>query len=215
MAPRGRNGPEDPRPCPPDCVLRQTAVSDTLRHPQSLGTREPRSRRRTRCPGAWAFVAEMDYEIQHTARRCSTTGREFAPGETYYSVLKAEGAEVNRYDYAADAWQGPPDDAVGWWKSQIPDRNAKKKHWAPNDVLLQFWDELEGQANKQDMRYVLTLLLIRRRVLRLEEERRDEQGNEVLAAYCPRRETNYEIPVVMPEPPRVEEIQQELAALLQ
>jgi hypothetical protein len=157
----------------------------------------------------------MDYEIQHTARRCSTTNREFAPGETYYSVLLAEGAEVNRYDYAADAWQGPPEAALGWWKSQIPDRNEGKKHWAPNDVMLHFWDELAEQVNKQDIRYVLTLLLIRRRVFRLEEEKTDEQGREVLVAYCPRRETSYEIPAVIPEPQRVEEIQQELAALLQ
>jgi hypothetical protein len=157
----------------------------------------------------------MDYEIQHTARRCSTTGREFAPGETYYSVLRAEGAEVNRYDYGADAWQGPPDDALGWWKSQIPSRTEGKKHWAPNDVMLQFWDELAEQSNKQDMRYVLTLLLIRRRVFRLEEEKTDEHGRELLVTYCPRRETTYEIPAVMPEAARIDEIQQELAALLQ
>ena len=50
----------------------------------------------------------------------------FAPGETYYSVLVAEGAELKRYDYAADAWQGPPAEAVGWWKSQIPDRTPAR-----------------------------------------------------------------------------------------
>lgn len=157
----------------------------------------------------------MDYEIQHNARRCATTGREFAPGETYYSVLKAEGAEVNRYDYAADIWQGPPGEAIGWWKSQIPGRNEGKKHWAPNDVMLQFWDELAVQLDKQDMRYVLTLLLIRRRVFRLEEEKLDNQGREILVAYCPRRETTYEIPAVIPDASRIDEIQQELATLLQ
>jgi hypothetical protein len=157
----------------------------------------------------------MDYEVQHSARRCSTTGREFAPGETYYSVLVADGAQMKRCDYAADAWQGPPNEAVGWWKSQVPDRNAGKKHWAPNDVMLDFWDQLAEQPEKQDMRYVLTLLLIRRRVFRLEEENRDAAGGELLAVYCPRRETNYEVPAVIPEPPRIEQIQEELAALLQ
>ena len=118
----------------------------------------------------------MDYEVQHSSRRCSITGREFAPGETYYSAIVAEGAEVIRHDYAADAWQGPPAEAIGWWKSQIPDRTETKKHWAPNDVMLQFWDELAAQPERQDMRYVLTLLLVRRRVFRLEEEKFDEQG---------------------------------------
>ena len=134
----------------------------------------------------------MDYEVQHGARRCSTTGREFAPGETYYSVLVAEGAELKRYDYAADAWQGPPEAAVGWWKSQVPDRNAAQETWAPNDVMLDFWDLLADQPGREDMRYVLTLPLVRRRVFRLEEEKCDQAGRDwwrsiVLAARPPMR----------------------------
>ena len=157
----------------------------------------------------------MDYEVQHSSRRCSISDREFAPGETYYSAIVAEGAEVIRHDYAADAWQGPPTDAIGWWKSQIPSRSETKKHWAPNDVMLQFWDELAAQPERQDMRYVLTLLLVRRRVFRLEEEKFDDRGREVLVVACPRREATYEIPAVTPEPARIDQIQEELAALLQ
>ena len=157
----------------------------------------------------------MDYEVQHSSRRCSVTGREFAPGEIYYSAVAAKGAEVIRCDYAADAWQGPPENTIGWWKSQVPDRTTNKKHWAPNDVMLQFWDELATQPDKQDMRYVLTLLLVRRRVFRLEEEKFDEQGGEMLVVECPRREATYEIAAVMPEAGRINQIQEELAALLQ
>ena len=156
----------------------------------------------------------MDYEVGHSARRCSTTGREFAPGETYYSVLLAAGAELKRYDYAADAWPGPPEEAIGWWRSQVPDRNAGKKHWAPNDVMLDFWDQLADQPDKRDMRYVLTLLLIRRRVFRMEEEKTDEEGEQWVAVYCPRREATYEVPAVVPEQARIDQIQEELAALL-
>jgi hypothetical protein len=157
----------------------------------------------------------MDYEVQRSARRCTTSGREFAPGETYFSVLVAEGAELKRYDYSVEAWTGPSAEAVGWWKSQVPDQTAARKHWAPNDVMLHFWDELAEQPDKQDMRYVLTLLLIRRRVFRLEEETRDPQNREILAVYCPRREQTYQVVAVTPEPTRIDQIQEELAALLQ
>ncbi len=177
-----------------DCVLHEAAYFDTFRCSEKS---QP-----------------MEYEVQHAARRCSATGREFAPGETYYSVLVSEGTEWKRLDYAADAWQGPPAEAVGWWRSQIPDRNAHKKHWAPNDVMLHFWDELASQPDKQDMRYVLTLLLVRRRVFRLEEEKFDAEGREWLAVYCPRRETGYEVPAVIPDEARIEAIQEELASLL-
>jgi hypothetical protein len=160
-------------------------------------------------------VNAMEYEVQHSSRRCSTTGKEFAPGETYYSVLLVNGADLKRLDYSAEAWQGPPTEAIGWWKSRIPDRNANKKHWAPNDVMLHFWDELADQLDKQDMRYVLTLLLVRRRVFRLEEERRDEQGRKLLTVYCPRREATYQVPAVIPDQPRIDQIQEELSGLLE
>jgi len=156
----------------------------------------------------------MDYEVQRSLRHCTATGREFAPGETFYSVLVAEGIELKRFDYGVEAWPGPPPEAVGWWKSQVPDQAKNRKHWAPNDVMLQFWDELAEQPEKADMRYVLTLLLIRRRVFRQEEAGNPRNGN-ILSVYCPRREATYRVPVVVPTPERIEQIQEELAALLQ
>ena len=156
----------------------------------------------------------MDYEIQRCTRTCAATGRDLAPGEEFYSVLVAEGAELKRYDYCLEAWDGPPEGAVGSWKSQMPDPAAKRIHWAPNDVMLHFFEQLESQPDKQDMRYVLALLLVRRRVMRLEEPERDEAGHEVLVAYCPRREATYRVPAVAPGEARIEEIQQELARLL-
>ena len=36
----------------------------------------------------------MDYEVQRCSRHCAESGRELAPGEAFYSVLVAEGAEL-------------------------------------------------------------------------------------------------------------------------
>ncbi len=156
----------------------------------------------------------MDYEIQRCTRCCAKTGRELEPGEDFYSVLIAEGADLKRLDYSAEAWEGPPDGVVGWWKSQMPGPTVKRMHWAPNDVMLHFFERLETQPDKQDMRYVLALLLVRRRVMRQEDQEHDEQGREVLVLYCPRREATYRVPVVTPGQSRIDEIQEELAKLL-
>jgi len=157
----------------------------------------------------------MDYEVQNFTRRCTATGREFTAGEWYYSVLVSEGAELKRSDYSVDAWKGPPAGAIGYWKSQVPGKTNRGKYWAPNDVILHFFDELAEQPDKQDMRYVLALLLIRRRVFRLEDEKRDEQGSEVLTVYCPRRDATYTVPAVPPKQARIDEIQQQLMSLLE
>lgn len=156
----------------------------------------------------------IDYEVQRCTRHCAATGRKLEPGEEFYSTLTAEGSQVVRHDYAKEAWQGPPERVLGWWKSHMPDQNAKKLHWAPNDVMLDLLESLESQPDKRDMRYVLALLLIRRRVVRLEETETDETGGEVSVLYCPRREATYRVATATPGDERTAEIQQELSRLL-
>lgn len=156
----------------------------------------------------------MDYEVQRCTRVCAATARQLQPGETFYSTLVVEGADVVRRDYAREAWQGPPEGILGWWKSQMPTPNSHRVHWAPNDVMLHLFDELEQKPDLADMRYVLALLLVRRRVLRLEETETDSKGNEVLVVYCPRNETTSSVHVVTPSDERTDQIQQDLAGLL-
>jgi hypothetical protein len=156
----------------------------------------------------------IDYEVQRCTRHCATSGRELQPGEVFYSTLVAEGAAVVRHDYSTEVWQGPPAGVLGWWKSHMPLKTAKKLHWAPNDVMLDLLEGLEEQPDKKDMRYVLSLLLVRRRVLRVEETERGEGDVEVTVLYCARRETAYRVETTMPSDERIAEIQQELAHLL-
>jgi hypothetical protein len=110
----------------------------------------------------------IDYDIQRCTRRCAATDRELRCGEVCYSILVPEGAEVVRRDYAAEAWQGPPESAIGWWKTTIADPAAGRLHWAPSDVMLNYFERLSEDPAADDARYVLALLLVRRRVLRIE-----------------------------------------------
>ena len=73
---------------------------------------------------------------------------------------------------------------------------------------------MERLAHCADMCYVLALLLVRRRVVRLEETEHDPTGHELSVLYCPRRETTYRVPTVIPSDERAAAIQQELAELL-
>ncbi|HVA45833.1 MAG TPA: hypothetical protein VNH11_05540 [Pirellulales bacterium] len=156
----------------------------------------------------------MDYEVERCTRHCAASGRELKEGEEFYSVLLSEKRDVHRCDYAAEAWSGPPEAALAWWKSRMPTREAKKGQLAPNEVLLQLFAELDHVPEKADMRYVLALLLVRRRVLRQEDVERDESGHEVLVLYSPRDESTHRAVVAMPDEPRTDEIQTELMKLL-
>lgn len=157
----------------------------------------------------------IDFEIQRCTRHCAATGRELLPGETFYSVLIEKGSSVERRDYSQEAWTEPPADAIGWWKTQLPDAKAQRKQWAPNDVMLRLFDELAEQPEQHDVRYVLALLLVRRRVMRMEEPDPEGQAEEVMVLYCPRRDETYRVPVVLPDAERAEAIQRQIGQLLE
>lgn len=157
----------------------------------------------------------LDYEIQRCSRRCAATEREMKNGEVCYSMLTTEDAQVVRRDYSAEAWQGPPENAIGWWKSTVVDPNAGRPHWAPNDVMLHYFERLADDPTAEDARYVLALLLVRRRVLRVESHEQDVAGREVLVLHCGRNDSEHRVTEVTPTAERAAAIQQQLAELLQ
>jgi hypothetical protein len=166
----------------------------------------------------------LDFEVQRTSRRCTATDLPLEPGDICYSVLEVQGADVIRKDYSSAAWTEPPTQAFAWWRTRIPAPTAKKVKLAPNDVLLELFDQLADDPAQDDLRYVLTLLLVRRRVFRLEtavdiandagSQKTGARSDEVLAVFCPKRETSYAVPVAMPDAARIDEIQQQLSDLL-
>jgi hypothetical protein len=157
----------------------------------------------------------MEYELPRCSRQCCETERAIAPGEAFYSALISdENDDLVRWDYCAEAWDGPPEETIAWWKSELPEPTETKMQWAPNEVMLRLFDELDSQPERHDMRYVLALLLVRRRVMRSEGEGQDDFGREVMRLYCPRSEAVHEVAVVTPDMERIDEIQGELAELL-
>jgi hypothetical protein len=170
------------------------------------------------------LIMLLDFEVQRCTRCCAATERALEPGDECYSVLEVAGAEVVRKDYSPEAWKGSPEAAFGWWKSRVPEPTAKKIKLAPNDVLLELFDQLADKTEQQDLRYVLALLLVRRRVLRVEvanDGPSDKVGEtdlheptEIMTLYCPKRDSTCEVAVAMPSSERIDEIQQQLSELL-
>lgn len=157
----------------------------------------------------------LDFDVDRCARRCSATEREFQPGDEVISALVSENGQVRRLDYLASAWPGPSDMMLAWWKGQIPNSTEQKQRWAPNEVMLECFEQLAGVSDKDELRYLLALVLIRKRILRQEATEKDEQGREVAVLYCPRTEAEHRILQAFPSPERAAEMQAELLGLLQ
>jgi hypothetical protein len=111
-----------------------------------------------------------DYQIQPNTRKCAVTGRELQAGEKYYAVLVEEGDHWLRRDYSVEGWQGPPADAIGFWAGRVPPPDAHAKPKFDDDMLLDCFARLEPETEqrKVSFRYVIALLLMRRKRFKFE-----------------------------------------------
>jgi hypothetical protein len=115
----------------------------------------------------------MHYQIQAPAQRCAVTNRELKPGEPVYSVLFDRGATLERQDFSAEAWQGPPAGAFSFWRGRVPARDQSPRLQFDPELLLDCFQRLEAEAEPQkvNFRYILALLLMRHKRLKFEEMR--------------------------------------------
>jgi len=119
-----------------------------------------------------------DYEVARSGGTCCITGRPFEEDEPFYSVVVETADGFERRDYCADAWTGPPDDAICHFKTHMPRKQAPKRTFVDESVLLTFFDRLQEATEpaKQRFRFVLALILLRKRILRYENSRREGDG---------------------------------------
>lgn len=108
-----------------------------------------------------------ELKISRPSRRCATENRPLTPGEVYFSVLVPREEDFERIDISQKAWQGPPEDAIGWWKNRLPMPSEKKRELAPPEVLVDLLRSMLQQPQRAKSRYLLALLLLRKRHLRV------------------------------------------------
>lgn len=123
-----------------------------------------------------------NYEIQGPARTCAATGQELKPGDRFYGVLADEDGRFVRRDFAALAWKGPPAGVVAYWAGRIPTSDRPKKPTFNDELLADCFRHLAGtvEPDRQKFRYVVALLLMRRKRLKFEDTRRLPDGTNVL-----------------------------------
>ncbi|MFO0939134.1 MAG: hypothetical protein U0930_00050 [Pirellulales bacterium] len=159
----------------------------------------------------------QDYPTTKSSRRCSLTGAEFAPGESYISVLIPEGDEITRMDISAKQWAQPPENAIGWWKCRMPDAQRRGSRPAPNSVLLDMLAELLQRPDKAQLAYLLAVLLVRRRVL-VDEQKIELDENQSPQEFWnlvqPADGRQWQVPICNPSAPELAKLQESLIKLL-
>lgn len=112
----------------------------------------------------------QDYNVKPIGRICAGTGKELVPGSLCHSVLVEKNGELQRFDYSDEGWMQPPEGFLAHWRCEVPEAAAAtKKNFDPDELMRQFEQLCEEASPAQDkFRYVLALLLLQKRRLKLE-----------------------------------------------
>lgn len=126
-------------------------------------------------------MSNASFTISRPTGACAHSGQPIGAGEKYIAALvERQGAEeLERVDYTVAAWDAgqrphPPLYLFASWRATMPTPDAKKQQLALGDEeLLDLFEQLSdaGDIKKQAFRFLLSLLLIRKKVLRYEGQR--------------------------------------------
>lgn len=118
---------------------------------------------------------------------CAATGRALEPGERYVAVLTEapESEELVRFDYTLGAWESgsrPERGVIAVWRATEGERKQGGSELMGTEELLALFEGMEGGegARAAVFRYLLALLLLRKRLYRVVDQRVGEGGRPVL-----------------------------------
>lgn len=117
----------------------------------------------------------QEFDVQRPSGRCAVSGRDIRPGESFFTALFETPQGFERRDYAPECWNGPPEAAFCAFRTRVAEKPARPRVWLDDESLIEFFRRLADRDEpvKQGFRFVLALMLMRKRVLKYEQTIRE------------------------------------------
>ncbi len=110
------------------------------------------------------------FSVPRGTGRCAATGEPLEPGDCAVAALVDDGAELERLDYSEEGWNkgSRPGRLFGFWRYVVLHPDAKPDPLIDDTALLDLFEQLEGVSERRRVafRFILALILIRKRILR-------------------------------------------------
>jgi hypothetical protein len=100
--------------------------------------------------------------------QCYGTGRKIECGEEYFGALVELDGGLQRRDYCVDYWEREKPAVFCYWRTRLASAEQKKRVFVDDEMLMAFFDRLaeETEQEKVNFRFVLALILMRKRRLK-------------------------------------------------
>ena len=160
----------------------------------------------------------IDWTIQSRADKCAVTGVPFQDGEYFYTLLFDDAAGLRREDLSEAAWKERNDNQqpFSFWRSKFEEPppaapETVSRHTA-EDLLRRYM--VESSTQHAAARYLLAVMLERKKLLKEVEAKRNVEGG--LTRIYEHTKTGEVF--VVPDPElrldQIEQVQQEVSSLL-
>ena len=155
-----------------------------------------------------------DWKIRRLRGECAKCERAFeTDGERILTQVRLDGDDLVREDHHPECWEEPAD-AIFWWATRFAVK-AKSTLALDFELIERLFFQLEGRSEDKirELRYLLCLMLMRKRRLKLVKVHRGKEGEAMLVRQ-PRRKQEWRVFVCDFEPERIDVLRGELASLL-
>jgi hypothetical protein len=112
-----------------------------------------------------------EWEINKPLGQCHGTERKIEYGEEYFAALVETEEGLHRRDFCAEYWESQKPDVFCYWKTRLPEPGQKKQLFVDDQMLMAFFERLEKETEQEkvNFRFVLALILMRKRILKYDE----------------------------------------------
>jgi hypothetical protein len=160
--------------------------------------------------------ASPNYVVARSRGCCAVSNLPIEPGEAFMAALRESAEGYERIDVKLDHWTAfDRSDIVGFWKAHMPTSETKKRTFVDDATLCDLFERL-GDADdrgKASFRFVLGLILIRKRLLSVEATAR-QPDHDIWRVRLRGREETIDLIDPRPTDNEVAGVQQQLQQVL-
>ena len=116
------------------------------------------------------------FDVPRGGGKCAVSGEVISAGDKYFAAIRESVVGIERLDVSLNCW--PDFDKSGllaFWQTVMPKADQKKKIFVDDEVLCSLFERLADvqESSKINFRFVLGLILMRKRLILYDSTRHD------------------------------------------
>lgn len=162
---------------------------------------------------------QQDWSLQSRGHHCTSTQKPFEDGEYFYTLLFDEKTGYRREDLCEEAYKALPTDVAqpfSFWRSKYtpppPPAPEPLARQTAEDLLRSYM--VESSPQHRNARYLLAVMLERKRILKEVETKRSDDGTLIRVYEHGKSGEVFVIPDPELKLDEIEQVQMEVASLL-